>query len=185
MTRRIDLTVPFHTRIDVDCESRERESGLVAVDAKSAGPPLHRHMDQDERWVVVSGVLSARIGNRNLTLREGETIEVPRSTPHTYWNAGDVECAFRYELTPGHRFTAMMRTFERLAANGRIRGTGDPRSIMHMATVFRLFHDHVQSVSPPAFVMKAASFVGRTLGVVAPFDAADAPAPGSVETQKR
>lgn len=174
MTRRIDLTVPFHTRIDVDCESRERESGLVAVDALSEGPPLHRHVDQDERWVVVSGVLTARVGDRTLTLHPGETIDVPRSAPHTYWNAGDAECVFRYELTPGHRFTAMMRTFERLAGEGRIRGTRDPRSIVHMAEVFRLFHDHVQSVKPPPFLMRATAFVGRLLRIIRPFSAADA-----------
>ena len=171
---RIDLTIPFHTRIDVESEDRRLEAGVVAVDARSNGPPLHRHVDQDERSTVVRGVLSARIGSRRCALQAGEVIDVPRGTPHTYWNAGDEECVFRYDLTPGHRFTAMMRTFEALARDGRLRGTSDPRSIMHMAEVFHLFHDHVEAVSPPGWVMRAFAGPGRNLGIVRPFPPADA-----------
>jgi len=171
---RINLTVPFHTRIDVESEDQHLEAGTVMVDPQSEGPPLHRHVDQDERWFVVRGALSTRIGPLTSVLHEGETIEVPRGTPHTYWNAGAEECVFRYELTPGHRFTAMMRTFESLAADGRLRGTKDPRSILHMAQVFQLFRDHVEAVSPPPLVMRAAAGLGRVLGIVRPFPPADA-----------
>lgn len=170
----IDLSVPFHTRIDVKQEDAAREAGMVAVAARSEGPPLHRHVDQDERWTVLAGELSARIGGRRCTFAAGEVVEVPRGTPHTYWNAGAEECRFRYELTPGHRFTAMMRTFEALARDGRLRGTGDPRSILQSAEVFRLFHDHVEAVSPPQWVMRAFAWLGRGVGIVRPFPPADA-----------
>lgn len=170
----IDLTVPFHTRIDVEEEGPRIESGTVTVDPRSDGPPLHRHVDQDERWVVVGGALSARIDTRRCVLQAGETLVIPRGTPHTYWNAHDAPCVFQYELTPGHRFTAMMRTFEGLAADGRLRGTQDPRSVLHMAQVFQLFRDHVEAVMPPPWLLRAFAAIGRALGVVRPFPPADA-----------
>lgn len=110
-----------------------------------------------------------KIGGRTLKLSAGETTEVPRGTAHTYWNEGSEECEFRYELSPGHRFTAMMRTFEALAREGKLRGTKDVRSIMHMAQVFVLFDDHVRGVAPPQWVMRAVAAVGRAFGVVRPF----------------
>ena len=166
MTDEIDLTVPFHTRIRVERQDRDAEIGLVTVDAKSAGPPLHQHEGQDEHWTCVEGQLSLQCGKEKKTLSAGEVHIVPRGTPHTYWNDGAAPCVFRYELNPGSRFTSMMRTFAMLAREGRLRGTSDIRSIMHMAQVFIDFGDHVRAVAPPHRVMRAMAATGRTLGLV-------------------
>ncbi len=166
MTSEIDLTRPFHTRIRVESEDAAAEVGIVTVDAKSEGPPLHVHRGQDERWTVLTGRLSVRRSESIHHLDAGATFEVPRATAHTYWNEGETPCTFRYELTPGHRFTSMMRTFAGLAESGSLRGTRDLVSLMHMAQVFVDFDDHVHAVAPPQWVMRVIAGVGRSLGVV-------------------
>jgi len=167
----IDLTVPFHNLIRVEKEEHEQEVGLVTIEPHQKGPPLHLHADQDERWTVITGRLAVRSGSNTLSLGASEVHCVPKGTPHTFWNDSDEPCTFRYELTPGSRFTSMMRTFAMLAKDGRIRSLTDLRSVMHMAQVFVEFGDHVQAVAPPHWVMRLMARAGRSLGVVRRFEA--------------
>lgn len=42
----------------------------------------HRHADEDELFLVVSGSLSIRLRDRDITLQEGEFFIVPRGVEH-------------------------------------------------------------------------------------------------------
>ena len=64
------------------------------------GPAAHVHPKQEEYFEVIDGVLQARVGKRDLTLGPGESVTVPRGTPHTWWNSGDEELHGYVELTP-------------------------------------------------------------------------------------
>jgi mannose-6-phosphate isomerase-like protein (cupin superfamily) len=48
-----------------------------------AGPHLHR--SDDEAWIVLSGRLGFRVGNEEREVPAGESLLVPRGTPHSYW----------------------------------------------------------------------------------------------------
>lgn len=57
---------------------RIRDGGQVVLEMEGGlpphgkGPPLHIHIGQREEGVVVSGVLSGRVGARTVTVRAGE-----------------------------------------------------------------------------------------------------------------
>src|SRR5262249_53884601 len=48
--------------------------------------PRHVHHSDDEAWYVLEGVLRVQLREREVELRAGSGILVPRGTPHTYWN---------------------------------------------------------------------------------------------------
>jgi mannose-6-phosphate isomerase-like protein (cupin superfamily) len=53
----------------------------------SGGPPLHKHFDHDEFFLVIEGgPLTMQVGDRRLELLTGESLFIPRGTPHTYNN---------------------------------------------------------------------------------------------------
>jgi quercetin dioxygenase-like cupin family protein len=68
----------------------------VEAQPTARGGPLHRHLHQEERFIVKEGVLRVRLGFRGSRLvGPGEEIVIPAGRPHTF----SVE-------TNGARFTA-------------------------------------------------------------------------------
>ena len=57
--------------------------------AWASGPVLHSHVDVDEAFFVVRGLLEAQLGDRRVQLDEGGFLWVPRGTAHTFANAGE------------------------------------------------------------------------------------------------
>jgi quercetin dioxygenase-like cupin family protein len=47
-------------------------------------PPLHRHLDEDEIFHILSGTLRFDVGGRAIEARAGETLRAPKQVPHTY-----------------------------------------------------------------------------------------------------
>ena len=62
--------------------------------------PLHVHHVDDEAWYVLEGTLGFRVGDDELEAPAGAAVLVERGTPHTFWNAGDVEARYLLVLTP-------------------------------------------------------------------------------------
>jgi len=49
------------------------------------GPPLHRH-DFEETFIILEGELDATFRGRRMSLRAGETINIPANAPHRFQN---------------------------------------------------------------------------------------------------
>lgn len=64
------------------------------------GPPLHIHHLEDEEGRVISGVLSARIDGRRITVGPGETVRLPRGSRHRWWNDGGEPLRFEGVVLP-------------------------------------------------------------------------------------
>lgn len=64
--------------------------GLVEQDlpAGQLGSPVHTHEREDEYSYVLSGRLSAQIGDEVTEAGPGELVVKPRGIPHAFWNAG-------------------------------------------------------------------------------------------------
>ncbi len=160
-----DLTIPpFGLKIRFGDHGADAETGVVCLRPRVSGPPVHTHARQDERFTVVAGTLGVLVGEVWREIGPGESVDIPRGTPHTYRNGSGAVCEFEYRLTPGGRFAEMMREFARLAAAGKLRGTSGPRSLIYMAMVFIRYADEVRSVRPPMAVMRGLAWVGRALG---------------------
>jgi quercetin dioxygenase-like cupin family protein len=52
------------------------------------GPPPHRH-DFEEMFTVLDGEVQATFRGQTITVRAGETINVPANAPHSFTNAMD------------------------------------------------------------------------------------------------
>lgn len=82
--------------------------------AFKGGPPLHVHKFQDEVFFVAHGEFLVQVGEVVHTVKTGDTVFIPRGTPHTYANpiennpgsllsihqpAGKTEAFFKYLCT--------------------------------------------------------------------------------------
>lgn len=71
--------------------SNETSGGLFLIEHRNlvdAGPPLHRHLHQEEWFYVMAGEVAFQIGDRRLRLNPGESVLAPRRLPHTFASAG-------------------------------------------------------------------------------------------------
>ena len=62
--------------------------------------PLHVHHADDEAWYVLEGELGFRLGDEEVVAGAGFAVMASRGTPHTFWNAGDVEARYLLVMTP-------------------------------------------------------------------------------------
>ena len=62
--------------------------------------PLHVHRADDEAWYVLEGELGFRLGDEEVIATAGSGVVARRGTPHTFWNAGDVEARYLLVMTP-------------------------------------------------------------------------------------
>jgi quercetin dioxygenase-like cupin family protein len=70
----------------------EESSGLMfALDCLvgvGGGPPMHRHLAEDELFTITDGTIKFSADGETRSLSSGETIFVPRGTAHAYTNDG-------------------------------------------------------------------------------------------------
>ena len=66
---------------------RETSNGLFVIEHMNlvnGGPPLHKHLHQEEYFYLISGEVRFAVGDQRLTLRAGDSILGPRGIPHTF-----------------------------------------------------------------------------------------------------
>ena len=64
-------------------------------------PPFHLHPSTDETFYVGDGQATFQLGDRELELGPGTLVFVPRGTPHTVRNSGDVPVRAVIIISPG------------------------------------------------------------------------------------
>jgi mannose-6-phosphate isomerase-like protein (cupin superfamily) len=80
--------------------------------------------------------MRAKIAGRERELVAGDVLDVPRSTPHQMWNAGDEPAVMRWTTTPAGR---TLDWFRELAAAMAGTPVGDPATLLdRYSDVFRL-----------------------------------------------
>jgi quercetin dioxygenase-like cupin family protein len=82
----------------------ETGGGMTALDTVVApgeeGPPLHMHPEQDEFIYVLNGIFTMKVGDGLIDAKRGSFVFIPRGTPHTWKNAGDVPASFYAGFVP-------------------------------------------------------------------------------------
>ena len=83
-----DRTVPWRVVVDP-----ERTGGMslgdAVIPAHTSGPARHVHTREDEGIYVVSGVLTAEVGDERFEVGPESFLWMPRGVPHTFANLGD------------------------------------------------------------------------------------------------
>ena len=58
---------------------------------RALGAPMHTHRNEDEYSFVLTGRMSAMVGDEVVYAGPGELVVKPRGVPHAFWNAIDEE----------------------------------------------------------------------------------------------
>src|SRR5918912_784241 len=66
----------------------------------SSGPPPHRHLREDETFVVLEGALEFRANRRTVPAPAGTVIHVPKGTVHSYATVGTVPVRMLFLYAP-------------------------------------------------------------------------------------
>jgi len=132
-------------------ERRAAAELLALVGARVVGE--HRHPGLVERFTVLEGELTLKLGEQTNILRQGETATIAPNVWHDWWNASDQDARVRVEVTPGERFAHMIETLFGLARLGHTDAKGMPHPLQ-MALFAREFSDVIVMRSPPLAVQR-------------------------------
>jgi mannose-6-phosphate isomerase-like protein (cupin superfamily) len=128
-------------------------------------PPKHLHPAQDERFEVLEGTLSFRLGSVEREVATGEEIEVPAGVAHQVWNPNPAAARVRWETSPAGRTEQWFRAIDRLH---REAGEGNSPSPLAFATLLSEYRDTFRlTVGPDPLVgpaIKAIGAIGRLRG---------------------
>ena len=69
--------------------------------ARGCGTPLHRHVDDDETFVVLSGALALLVEGERVDAGPGDVVHLPGGAVHA-WRAESEEARFLIIATPEH-----------------------------------------------------------------------------------
>lgn len=111
--------------------------------AGSPAPPDHLHPEQDETFEILEGAMQVKVGAaEERTLRAGETLDVPRGTPHMMWNAADAAARTKWVTRPAGRTEEWFRTldsFQRRTESGEtVKPDEYTRALAEYRDVFRI-----------------------------------------------
>jgi quercetin dioxygenase-like cupin family protein len=128
----------------------------------------HVHPAITERFRVLSGRLSTRVGGEERPLWAGDELTVAPGTPHDWWNDGESTAEVLVELRPPDpRFEVMIATIFGLANAGRTNAKGQA-SMLQLSLLAVEFSDVIRFTSPPRWVQRAIfaplGFIARRRG---------------------
>jgi mannose-6-phosphate isomerase-like protein (cupin superfamily) len=136
---------------------------IAEVGPNEAGPPAHIHPRQHETYNVLEGEATFVLGERKLIVRQGEKIEIPPNTPHTFKNNTDHWLIMSDTHQPALTFEEMMRELHGLVHSGKIRGFRDFRSLIYLSMLWVKHNELQRSTQPPFFVMWFMALVGKLM----------------------
>ena len=130
-----------------------------------AVPLPHVHPIQTERFEVVDGRVSFRVGRRRLEANPGDVVEVAPGVAHSFANAGDGEARMRVEVRPALAMEDMFADVVAMAEAGRMNRRGMPRNLFELATLARKYdqeaHAPLLSVRMQRVLLAPLVFLGR------------------------
>jgi len=135
MTDTQTLPEPVHTSLGfrgrfVPSDDPDVLIGETWVAPGGGAGPLHLHLHQEERFEVLGGAITVRLGRTRHVVSAGETFTIPAGAPHTFVNHTGEEAHFRAHFTPPLRLEALFTEFVEL----------DGRPSLRQAA--RLMHDY-------------------------------------------
>jgi quercetin dioxygenase-like cupin family protein len=89
---------------------------------KSTGKlvPNHFHALQDEHFEVVSGNLTILLDGKNLVLKQGEKMTLPKNKPHNHYNASNETVVLIQSVTPALDFDYLLENIIGLTIDGKM-----------------------------------------------------------------
>lgn len=96
----------------------------------------HYHTLYSETLHMFEGILTGRIGDRDVRVESGEEAVVPPNTVHQWLSAGDRTLRFVLEVRPAHPgFEKWLVTLQNMASDGLTHPDGRPKKLSHGALI--------------------------------------------------
>ena len=97
----------------------------------------HVHFDFDERFEVLEGTGTIVVDRRERELAAGESVELPRRTPHrNLYNPGSEDLRFRLTLSPRTEFAdAFLSALRHHMERGTVNAQGEFPNLQLLATL--------------------------------------------------
>ncbi|MBG0792438.1 cupin domain-containing protein [Methylocystis sp. H62] len=118
---------------------------------------IHVHPLADETFAVSSGRLKVIMAGKEHFVGAGETITVPRGTPHYFANASAEAMKATVSFFPPQQHLRFFRNFAMLTQQRPqwFSAKGDPKLLL-IALVLDVYHDHLYLAGPPIWLQKTA-----------------------------
>jgi hypothetical protein len=102
--------------------------------------PPHVHVQQEERFQILTGTGTFRVRGRDIIARSGEEVVVSAGVPHRFRNRSDADVQVLVTLRPALRTEDLFERLFRLGAQGRVNRLGAPGPLI-TAALIREFRD--------------------------------------------
>jgi quercetin dioxygenase-like cupin family protein len=135
----------------------------VTVEPNGFVAAAHTHPYQSERFEIVSGKVSFKLGRETIEAGPGDVVVVEPGTAHKFWNAGEENAVFVTEVRPALQFEQLIETMFSLAADGKTNRKGMPNPL-RLAVIAKAHFDVVRLPFPPAWLQRAGLALGAPLG---------------------
>jgi mannose-6-phosphate isomerase-like protein (cupin superfamily) len=136
----------------------------------------HLHPYQTERFELVSGTLTMKVGGRKLEAKPGDVVVIEPGTPHNFWNKTAEPVRMNVEVRPALELESLLETMYGLAADGKTNRWGMPNPF-RLAVIADAHFDIVRVPVVPAWLQRAALTVGSKLGRLAGYRPVYQPTP--------
>jgi mannose-6-phosphate isomerase-like protein (cupin superfamily) len=115
----------FDTEVIIRVSGTEDGDRISVLDHRAPfgnSPPLHRHIDEDEIFHIISGTFRFVVDGKQLTVSAGDTLRGPKGFPHTY-RVESREGGRLLSITAKQQFENFVRALGRQPTRG---GLPDP-----------------------------------------------------------
>ncbi len=129
-----------HNPVDIKVSTKDTDGALSISEYTGytkGGPPLHIHPAQDEVFIILEGEHLFQLGDTQYRLTTGDTIFIPRNTPHAPAQLSD-KGKYLFFFTPSGKMEDFFRSLGALPAQA------SPQEFV------KVFTDHdMKVVGPP------------------------------------
>jgi mannose-6-phosphate isomerase-like protein (cupin superfamily) len=130
-------------------------------------PYDHIHSVQEERFEIIAGTATVRIGNETKVFKPGDALVIPAGTAHGLANDGVDELRVMTELRAAMNTEVYFETVFGLARDGKVGKNGVP-NLLHTAVIVRDLGEKGGVPGTPMFLQRAGvtvmAAIGRLLG---------------------
>jgi hypothetical protein len=130
----------------------------VEIEPFAGGPPKHIHTDFDEFFAVSNGELSVWVDGKVIKLHPGDSLFIPRGTPHKPFNetADTIRTkgAFAFPEKFAYHLPQVYGVMDNTPGFGKSPGT-----LLQMSMFSSVGFDSYLAEGPPVFIQKTMSFL--------------------------
>jgi quercetin dioxygenase-like cupin family protein len=119
--------------------------------------PEHAHPYQEERWEVVSGEVTFRLGRQTQTARVGDVVVAPAGMRHSFQNTGEEEALLHFRVHPALTLRGFFEEATAFARSGKFSQRGVPTGLgaaLELADFMQRYQDVMVISRPPRIIQR-------------------------------